>query len=179
VGRERGLLSSDGEREVIVRTLVEKEFEAHDKLVASYERALGKLAIRFSLLHFVLEQLCWEIWGMEGRLALIMPADLPTKHLVEKLKQGAEHRMHSIKGQKSFSSILKKVETAARKRNELLHALWIIRKDKPTLCFVRKPGVMRGMDSPLLEEINDLNKKIWDILGELEEFHKRRPLAKA
>jgi len=33
----------------------------------SYQRALGRLTIHFSLLHFVLERLSWKLWGLSVR----------------------------------------------------------------------------------------------------------------
>ena len=171
-------MSNDPNRKAIEDALLARFLDERDKIESAYERALGKLAIRFSLLHFTLEQFCWDMWGIKDRLALIMTGDLPTKHLVEKMRQGATCRIHSTKDRRLFISVLNKVEKAAHKRNDLLHALWIIRKDKPTICVVRKRGVLRGMDSSLLEEINGQNKMILEIMGEFEVFQKRRPLDK-
>lgn len=66
------------------------ELEAQDKLEGPYERALGKLSIRFSLLHLTLEQFSWDVWGVYTALASILTKDLPTKHLVEKLRASAD-----------------------------------------------------------------------------------------
>ena len=82
-------------REKIARVLLEKQLEERDKLEGPYERALGKLAIRFSLLHFTLEMFSWEMWGIKGTLASILTRDLTTNHLLEKLREGAKHTMLS------------------------------------------------------------------------------------
>lgn len=66
------------------------QLEAQDKLEGPYERALGKLSIRFSLLHLTLEQFSWDVWGVNVPLASIITKNLTTKHLVEKLRTSAD-----------------------------------------------------------------------------------------
>ena len=65
---------------------------------------------------------------------------------------------------------------ASERRNELLHAIWMIREGQPVLYFNRKRGVMRGADAPLIDEINDLNATIVKIIGDFVEFNTRRLL---
>lgn len=109
----------------VVESLARREMQ--EKLEAPYEKALGKLIIRFSLLHVTLEQYSWHLWGIKGRSALVT-RDLPTTHLVEKLRSTAQSVIPWEKDRKDFLFILKKVERVAIRRNELLHSLWIIRE---------------------------------------------------
>ena len=170
-------MSKDKPREAVVEALMRLHLEAQGKLEASYEKALGRLAIRFSLLHVSLEQYVWDLWGIKGRLALIITRDLPTSHLVEKLRSSAQLVMPRKKDHTDFLSILKKVESVARQRNDLLHSLWIIREGQPIRCFSRKRGPLVGADTPSVEGINELSSTIVEIIGELTELQDRKPLA--
>jgi hypothetical protein len=170
-------MSKDKSREAIMVALMQRHLEAQEKLEGPYEKALGKLAIRFSLLHFLLERFGWEVWNLNGHLALIITKDLPISHLAEKLRASAEHVIPRHDDRRKFLSILKKVKEAANERNELLHSLWIIREGEPVLCFSRKRGRLVGPDAPSAEQINELSKKVLEIIADFEAFKERRPLS--
>ena len=74
---ERKVMSKDKVKETAAS--LKRQREEQDRLNAPYERALGKLSIRFSLLHSLLEGFCWEVWGMNPHVAAIITKDLPTK----------------------------------------------------------------------------------------------------
>ena len=170
-------MSKDKPREAVTEALrIQRHLETQEKLEAPYEKALGKLTIRFSLLHITLEQFAWSLWSIKGHLASIITKDLPTTHLVEKLRSSAQWVMLATKDRKDFLSILKKVESVASKRNELLHSLWIIRAGQPIHFFSRKRGSLIGADAPSVEGINQLNGTIAQIIGELMELQERKPL---
>jgi hypothetical protein len=44
---------------------------------AQYQRALGSLAINFSLLHFELEMFSWDVFGIDHQTGQILTKDLP------------------------------------------------------------------------------------------------------
>jgi hypothetical protein len=152
------------------------QLEAQDKLEGPYEKALGKLSIRFSLLHLTLEQFSWDVWGVKAPLASIITKDLTTKHLVEKLRASADIVIIPKEERTNFLSILRKIEKVAERRNELLHSIWIIKHGEPVLCVSKKRGRLVGPDAPSVEEINDLIRSIMQILGEFSSFTKERSL---
>ncbi len=153
-----------------------KQVETQDRLDAPYERALGKLSIRFSLLHSLLEQFGWEIWSMNAHLAPILTRDFPTKQLVKKLRDSSEFVIPKEEELKEFLSILTRAEKAAEKRNEFLHSIWIIKEGKPTLCISRKRGRLVGPDAPSAENIDDLSRSIMNIVADLMRFKGEDPL---
>jgi hypothetical protein len=160
--------------EAVALALVQKQLDEQDKLKGPYEKALGRLSIRFSLLHVTLEQFSWEVWGVEPRFGSIITKDLRTSHLVEKLIASTDLAVVWEKDRKELKSILKKIRRLAEERNELLHSLWIIQNDKPVLCISKKRGRLVGPDAPSVEEINDLTHGSMEILGELMKFEGSR-----
>jgi hypothetical protein len=169
-------MSKDRPREAVTAALLLRQVEAQRKLDAPYEKALGKLAIRFSLLHFLLEQFTWEIWRLDKDLGMILTKDLRVTHLAEKLCASAEHVILRRDDRRAFLSILNKVKKAANERNELLHSLWIITEGEPVFCISRKRGRLVGPDAPSADQINDLSKTILEIIGDFDDFKERRPL---
>lgn len=140
---------------------------------APYEAALGKLTIRFSSLHFLLEAFAWKLWKVEPSTGMILTKDLPTKHLVEKLRQSADRAIPKAADLREFKSILKKVEKVARKRNDLLHSLWFFKSESVTR-FNRKRAATEEATS--IDEIKALNLEITETAVELYEFEERDPL---
>lgn len=165
-------MSKDKPREAVAGALARLHLEAGEKLeepYAPYERALGVLSIRFSLLHSLLEQLAWEVWGMNMHVAAIITKDLPTKHLVNKLRDTTKLVIFTKEGRKLLS-ILNRTEKVADRRNEYLHSIWIIRKGQPTFCLSRKRGRLVGPEAPTAEDINDLSRNIMNIVADFMEF---------
>ena len=97
--------------------------EASLDLERGYERALGRLAISFSLLHYLLERIGWAFWGLHPEFAQILTKDLPIKHLAEKLRASMKEIELDDNVYDKLSRILKKIEQLAEQRNDLLHAL--------------------------------------------------------
>lgn len=169
-------MSQDDPKEAVTRALIEKQLEEQEKLERSYERAIGKLAIRFSLLHFLLELFSWEVWNQNPALGRILTKDLPTKHLIEKLRSSAKHRILKESDRKVFLGILRRAEKTAEKRNDILHSLWLIRKGEPVFCFSRKRGALTGSETPTANDIEGLTASIADLLADFIEFKKKEPL---
>lgn len=173
-------MSKDKARESITEALTERElrraFEAQEKLEAPYERALGKLTIRFSLLHFFLERFSWEAWNLNTSAGSIVTKDLRISHLAEKLEASPRHVLPNLDDRKNFLSILRETKTVANKRNELLHSLWIIKEGTPVLCFSRTRGALFGPNAPSVEQINELCSQVVEILADFRLFHKNNPL---
>ncbi len=157
----------------VTLALMKRQNEARDKLNAPYERGLGKLAVRFSLLHSLLEQIAWDIWGMDPHVASVVTRDLPTKHLVTKLRSTINFLKRTEEDRKKFLSILAKVEKVAERRNEFLHSIWLIEEGKPVSCLTRKRGRLVGPDAPSSQDIEVLNSSIVDILLEFDAFRRQ------
>jgi len=140
------------------------------RLNAPYERALGKLSIRFSLLHSLVEEFGWQVWGMNMPVAVIITKDLPIKHLVKKIRDSIELVIPKEQDRKKLRAILNRVEKVADRRNEFLHSIWIIKKGQPTFCLSRRRGRLVGPDAPAAEDINDLIRSIMDIVVDFMEL---------
>lgn len=140
---------------------------------APYEAALGKLTMRFSALHFMLEAFGWKLWQLGPSTGMVLTKDLQTKHLVEKLRQSADRAIPNAADLRDFKSILKKVEKVAEKRNELLHSLWSFNGESATRSN-RKDFTVTVITS--IDEINKLNRDILDTMDELYKFEEREPL---
>lgn len=153
---------------------LDKNLRAQAHHEAPYEKALGKMTIRFSLLHISLECFAWEAWGLAIRTALVLTKDLPITLLVEKLRSSEEWLIYKEKDREDFRRILDRIESAARKRNELLHSLWFIDGGKPVRCFNRKKAA--GGNASSVDDINRLSRTITEILADLVAFRERRPL---
>lgn len=144
-----------------------------NRIEAPYEAALGKLTIRFSWLHFVLEVFGWKLWKLEPGAGMVLTKDLQTKHLIEKLRQSADFAIPKAADLKDFKSILKRVEKAAEKRNELLHSMWSFGSGSISR-FNRKRPTVKVVAS--IDEINHLTRSILATIDELLEFEEREPL---
>jgi hypothetical protein len=135
-------VSEDKSREAIAEAMIQRQLEALERLKGPHEKALGKLAMRFSLLHVVLERFSWEAWNLSPRSGSVLTKDLRVTHLVEKLEASAKDLIPKIDDRKKLLSILKEIERVAKKRNDFLHSLWIIREGEPVRCFSRTRGAL-------------------------------------
>lgn len=151
-------------------------FPAEVNLEARYERALGRLTNNFSLLHFFLERFSWRDWGLKAPYGAVLTRDLPTKQLVIKLRDSAEHAIARKADQEQFKVLLKRVEKAAEQRNDLLHSLWLITEGQVVSCVNRKRGLLEGENAPSVDDINKINRSIIEIAHAFMEFMKRDPL---
>ena len=151
------------------------EVKEHHRLNAPYERALGRLSIRFSLLHALLEQFSWKIWGLNERVGTILTKDLPTKHLVKKIRDSAE-LLAKDEIRKKLLALLNRVEKVADKRNEFLHSIWIIRKGQPTFFLSRKRGRLVGPQAPSVEDINAFSRDIMMLVADCMELEDGKTL---
>lgn len=153
-----------------------KEIEERKRLIAPYERALGKLSIRFSLLHLMLEEFGWKVWGLDSQVGSILTKDLPTKHLVKKIRDSADLFIDKKSVRKEFLAILNRVEKVADRRNEFLHSIWLIRAGEPTLCISRKRGPLLDQEAPSAEDINDLSRIIMNVVTDFMEMEDGKSL---
>jgi hypothetical protein len=160
-------------REDNVNAIAKALLHSRASLRTSYEKALGKLAMQFSLLHIVLELFSWEIWGLSADIGLILTKDLPIKHLAEKLRASSEHRFSKADRNK-FHSILKRIEKISEQRNALLHAMWVIEDGKPVFCLRKTRGKF-NMEVPTVNYINAINSSVLEITADLLAFKDRPP----
>jgi hypothetical protein len=137
------------EKEPIAK--LEKDLE-RKRLTVRYERALGEMSIRFSLLHSLVEEFSWRIWGLDRDVGIIVTKDLPTKQLVKKLRDSA----------KLFFA----KETAW---NEFLHSIWVIRNGQP-IFISRKRGHLLDREAPSAEDIRDLSREIMNLVTDFMEM---------
>ncbi len=163
-------MSEKERRAAVARALISSQVEQQDRLHAPYERALGKLAIRFSLLHAVLEQFGWRVWGMEPQVGALITSDLPTSLLVKKLRDTTKFVKRTEEDRKEFLAILTRVEKVAQQRNEYLHSIWILKEGQPVSCVTRKRGRLVGPNAPSSKDIEDLNRRIMNIVFDFLEF---------
>jgi len=140
----------------------------------SYQKALGALVIRFSLLHYLLESFSREVFGMSIQTATIVLKDLPFTGLIERLRKCTRHRMWRKSDQNEFLSILERAQQTAEKRNEFTHALWLINEGQPVFCYRRRKK--EHSQAPSVGEINELTRSIILVTGDLMNFEKRQPL---
>jgi len=169
-GASPSTMKKDDARTQVADALVERLLEARPAIEVAYERALGKLAIRFSLLHFFLERFGWVGWGVQEHIGKILTSNLPITHLVEKLRDSAETILSREDDQKELRSLLNRVEKVAQKRNELLHSIWLITDGQPVSCMSRKRGVLAHGDVPSVDDINEATLSIIRLIGEFLEF---------
>lgn len=153
----------------------EREFEERDRFNALYERALGKLSIRFSLLHTLVEEFSWRIWGINSDLGAILTKDLPTKQLLKKLRDSARLFFSKEPAGKDLIAIFKKMEDVADRRNEFLHSIWVIREGK-SIFISRKRGQLLDEEAPTAEDINDLSREIMNLVTDFMEIEDGKSL---
>ena len=146
-----------------------REFEERERLKAPYERALGKLSIRYSLLHTLVEEFSWRIWGLNSDLGTILTKDLPMKQLLKKLRDSARLFLAEESAGKDLIAIFKKVEDVADRRNEFLHSIWFIDEGKP-IFISRKRGQLLDEKAPTAEDINDLSREIMNLVTDFMEI---------
>jgi len=169
VGKDKG-------REAIAEAMIQRQLEALERLEGPYERALGKLAMRFSLLHVVLERFSWQAWNLNPSSGSVLTNDLRATHLVEKLEATAKDVIPRIDDRKKLLSILKEIKIVAKRKNDLLHSLWIIREGEPVWCFSRTRGALVGPDAPSAKQINELCSAIIKVLTDFDLFEENNPL---
>jgi hypothetical protein len=145
------------------------------RLSTRYERALGRLAIQFSLLHRVTEAFAWQTWGLHKEFRQILTKDLPFKQLVIKLRASIEELELETDDNTEVMGLLKKVEKQADKRNDLLHALWIVETGKPVVCILRREKEPLSK-APTVKEIDELSQEIGDTASHLFDFANRNTL---
>lgn len=143
---------------------------AHDKGVrVAYQKALGSLAINFSLLHFHLEMFSWEVFAVDHQTGQILTKDLPTTKLIQKLRSCCDHRAIKPTERHQLSDLLKQIEKAAERRNELLHNLWFISEGQPSFCYKRGSGKGR-VPAPTAPEITEFSRSIETLILMLIDF---------
>jgi hypothetical protein len=143
---------------------VENDLE-RKKLTIRYERALGQMSIRFSLLHSLLEELGWKIWGLNKQVGPILTKDLPTKQLVNKIRDSTDLLLPKD-ASAELNAILNRVEKVAVRRNEFLHSVWAISMKKGPIFISRKRGILLDRQAPTADDILDLSRNIMKLVAE-------------
>lgn len=158
--RQKDLTSmSDTKRKEIVEALIDAAIG--DKGVrAAYQRALGSLAINFSLLHFYLEMFSWEVFAVDHQAGQILTKDLPTSKLVQKFRSCCNYRTIKPAERTELSELLKNIEKASERRNELLHNLWFIHEGQPVFCYKRGSHDGKAHPAPSASEIAEFARSI-------------------
>lgn len=160
---------SDTKRKEIVEALIEAAIG--DKGIrAAYQRALGSLAINFSLLHSYLEMFSWEVFAVDRQVGQILTKDLPTSKLIQKLRACCDCRTIKPKDRAELSELLKEIEKAAERRNELLHNLWFIHEGQPAFCYKRGSREGKVHPAPSVSEITKFARSIEVLILMLQDF---------
>lgn len=134
-----------------------------------YSKALGALTINFSFLHFHVEVLSWDIFGVDHSTGRILTKDLPLKQLIAKFRSCMNHRTISDKDRKDIARLLRKIEEVTERRNELMHDLWLIHDGKPAFCYKRRGGGGK-VPAPSISDINAFNRSVQGLTVELINF---------
>jgi hypothetical protein len=162
---------NDAKRKQLVDALVDAAIG--DKGIrAQYQKALGSLAINFSLLHFELEMFSWDVFEVDHQTGQILTKDLPTSKLIQKLRACCDRRAIQPTVRTQVSKLLKQVEKAADRRNELLHSLWFLHQGQPAFCYQRGSRQGKVHSAPTASEISDFASSIETLIGALLDLKK-------
>ncbi len=142
--------------------------EVDPEHVDSYELRIGRVATTFELLHNVVERFAWNTWGLNEEAGLVITKDLPTKHLVEKLKATLELPSAERPLDPRLKALLKMVDELSEERNKLMHSAWDFRQS-PAVLKCRKLKAknqsinldLNGLER-LIDRIEDTTLKIFD-----------------
>jgi hypothetical protein len=160
---------NDPKRKQIVDALVDAA--VGDKGIrATYQKALGSLAINFSLLHFHLEMFSWEVFAVDHQTGQILTKDLPTTKLVHKLRSCCDRRAIEPTQRTQLFDLFTRIEKAAERRNELLHNLWFIYEGQPAFCYKRGSSKGKVHPAPTASEITEFARSIEILILMLVDF---------
>jgi hypothetical protein len=136
-----------------------------------YESRIGRIAMVFPLIHAVLERHSWLLWGLEPEFGRIVTKDLPTKHLVEKIRASLRELDGEEEAITELKEILKRVEALSKRRNELFHSLWVMQGEQPV--FISNRRHPREQPIPELQQLEKLYNSVADLSTDLLEFSRR------
>lgn len=139
-------------------------------LRVAYQKALGSLAMNFSLLHFQVEIFSWEVFQVDHQTGQILTKDLPTSKLIEKLESCCNRRAIPQDQRTQLSKLLKQIMKASEQRNELLHNLWFIDEGQPAFCYNRKRGKGKVQSAPTVSDIIEFARSIESLFLKLVDF---------
>ena len=160
---------NDPKRKQIVDALVDAAIG--DKGIrAAYQKALGSLAMNFSLLHFQVEMFSWGVFQVDHQTGQILTKDLPTSKLIEKLESCCKRRAIPPDQRTQLSKLLKQIMKASEERNELLHNLWFIDEGQPAFCYNRKRGKGTVQSAPTVSDIIEFARLIEILCIKLVDF---------
>lgn len=159
----------DPKRKQIVDALVDAAIE--DKRTgAAYQKALGSLAMNFSLLHFQLEMFSWDVFDVDHQAGQILTKDLPTSKLIEKLQSCCKRWAIPSEQRTQLSKLLNQIRKAAEERNELLHNLWFIDEGQPAFCYNLARGKGKVHSAPPVSDISDFARLVEMLFIKLVDF---------
>lgn len=135
----------------------------------AYQKAIGSVAMNFSLLHFHLEMFSWDVFAVDHQTGRILTTDLPTTKLIEKLQSCCKRRAIPPEQRTQLSRLLTDIEKASTKRNEMLHNLWSIDEGQPAFYYKRRKGeVVHSV--PTVSEISEFAGFLEVLLTKLVDF---------
>ncbi len=163
---------NDPKRKQIVDALVDAA--TGDKGTrAAYQKALGSLAMNFSLLHFQLEMFSWDVFDVDHQTGQILTKDLPTSKLIEKLQSCCKRRAIPPEQRIQLSKLLDHIKKAAEERNELLHNLWFIDEGQAAFCYNRVRGKGKVHLAPTVSDISEFARSLEVLFIKLVDFKDR------
>lgn len=130
------------------------------------EGCLGRLVMRFSLIHFVLEIHLWRILDMNSKNGRILTEDLPLSNLAERFCKTAEAKYPPSDDLKALRRAIRALGKVNTRRNALVHAFWSFPNDGPPLIFPKK-GQLMSVNAPTVADINQLVKETDRVKDEL------------
>ena len=119
------------------------------------EQAIGRLVMRLSFVHFLLEINLCSLLGIEAEKGRILTEDLPFSRLVNRFLRAVKTRNPQPEVLRQFKELLRGLEETNEKRNVLVHAFWTFPENGPPLLVLKK-GKIASVDAPTLNEILEM-----------------------
>ena len=119
------------------------------------EESIGRLVLRLSYAHLVLELNLGTLLGIDPAKGRILTEDLPLSSLTTRFYRAAESKAPQPQHLKQLKILLKNLRIINDNRNRLVHAFWTFPDDGPPM-LVPKKGPMVSVKAPTPTEILSL-----------------------
>jgi hypothetical protein len=95
------------------------------------EQAIGRLVMRLSFVHLLLELNLCTLLGVEPEKGRILTEDLPFSSLVRRFLRAVKTKNPHPDVLKQFDKLLKGLQKTHEKRNSVVHAFWTFPENGP------------------------------------------------
>ncbi len=140
-----------------------------------YLRAIGRITVNFSILELRLAFCVGELVGSTQRIGQLVTARLAFPQLIALLNSLYQERVKEDARREKFLRLLRKAETAAEKRNAVVHAAWAVDLQNPqqTMRFKiqnTKKGLRYQFEGVSVTDLNRTADLIEEVAGEISAF---------